>query len=668
MKKVLLAILSLVLIAACLFGLFAGVASMKDILNIYDYKMADADSGRAAINDQLLPGIQQLKENYDTYMDGVDAFEAGKIQLADGKAQLAAGAAQLADGERQVAEGEAQLADGYRQYNEGKALLEANTDLYNKGKELEGTLDQVYGLISQWNSAKNAVVNGTTDLLNANPFDVLHLGSQTYEAFVSMNEQMFLNTARSLLSTDLITNVLGMSVDIPQDAETFPTWFMGFVEETKASLREYEAGVIALAEAEDQLAAGEAALADGKAQLQQGYADYAAGQAQLADGEKQLAEGEAQLAQFEEGQVTLLVGLSRLLSQPSYEVGVGQVYPASEVPDPIFTNLVNNIEESDREAVAAAIYPGFYDTNDSSLWNFPVAEGTGKEVCPSMLTILRGDDHLGASFNPANDVFMQENGGVMVRNGYPVVNLYVAQEIAEAGLEYIDTYQAKAVTHEVIGRAIPTVLLLLGSVLGLIAGLLGIISLFAKGVGGAKVLSCISFLCALAGIVVALIFGAFKGAAFGVTDGSENPWGHIITRMPDNKFLIALIILAVAALLTWLVAAAVKKELKKSKKNVQSGAYAAAAPVAQPVYAAPAAEPVVAQPVYAAPVEPVVAQPVYATPAAAVSAAEAAAEAARKAAAEAAAAAAAGDVAAAERAAAAAEAAAKAAAEAAKAE
>ena len=56
MKKILLAILSLVLIAASIFGLFAGVASFKDVMNIKDYKTEDQESGLAAINDQLKPG------------------------------------------------------------------------------------------------------------------------------------------------------------------------------------------------------------------------------------------------------------------------------------------------------------------------------------------------------------------------------------------------------------------------------------------------------------------------------------------------------------------------------------------------------------------------------------------------------------------------------------
>lgn len=620
MKKVLLAILSLCLIAASLFGLFTGVNGMKDVLNVKDYKTEDQESGLAAINDELLPGIQQLRDNYDTYMDGVVQFEDGKAQVADGEAQLAAGAAKLRDGEAQLAAGKAELA--------------ANTDAYNRGKELQGTLNTVNGLIGQWKATKEAIVNGTSDLLHNNPLDPLDLGGNTYDAAIRSAEQTFLATVRNVLSTDLITNTLGMSIDIPADADNFPNWFQGFVAHANSELARYEDG-------QRQIAAGEA-------QLAQGYADYAAGQQQLADGKKQLAEGEAQLAQFENGQVTLAVGLCRLLSQPAYQKNVGQVYPAAEVPNPIIDNIVAHIEESDREAVRAAAYPGFWDTEDTTQWAFPVNEGEGEEVCPSVLSILRQDDRLGPNFNPVTDLFMQENGDIMVRNGYPVVNLDVAEAIANAGLDYINVYQGGAVMKEVIGKLITYALMLIGSVAGLLGGLFGLLALFGKCTGAAKVFGWISALSAIGGVIASLVTGGFKGYAFGVSDGAINPWGHIIGDIPGKDQLKAVVILACVALLFAIVASMVRKAFKKAKRAAAAPVYAA--PVQQPVYAAPAQT--VAQPVYAAPQAEVNA---------AVSAAQAAAAAAQKAAAEAQAAAAAGDVAAAQKAAAAAAAAAEAA-------
>ena len=193
MKKILLTIISLCLIVASIFGLYSGVIGAKDILkNLQTYKQAEANSGLRSIDEELLPGIDQLSENLAVYLDGVG----------------------------QVADGRAQLADGYRQYNEGKAMLAANTDLYNKGKELEGTLNTVNGLIGQYRSTKEAIVNGTSDLLHNNPLDPLDLGGNTYDAAIRTAEQTFLSTVRSVLSTPLITNTLGMSLDIPADAES----------------------------------------------------------------------------------------------------------------------------------------------------------------------------------------------------------------------------------------------------------------------------------------------------------------------------------------------------------------------------------------------------------------------------------------------------------------
>ena len=623
MKKILLAILSLVLIAASIFGLFAGVASLKDVMNIKDYKTEDQESGLAAINDQLKPGIQQLSENYNTYLDGVDAFEAGKVQLADGKAQLAAG--------------EAQLADGYRQYNEGKQLIADNTQAYNEGKQKIAMLESYMPLIE---GIANAAQN-VRDFNAGIPFV-----GQTIDTMGGQLRASVMNLLANSAAVSAISDMVGMDVGSLLASNPEDTSICGNVVamyyDGLAQLKQYEDGLAQLADAEVQLADGERQLADGRAQL--------------ADGERQLAEGEAQLAQFEEGEVTLLVGLCRLLSQPAYQVGVGQVYPStSDVPNAIFNNLLANIEESDRLKVEDAIYPGFWDTNDKYMMGFPKAEGTGKEVCPSMLTILRGDDYLGADFNPATDMFMKnDDGSIKVANGYPVVNLYVADKIADAGLDYINVYQGAAVTHEVLGKLISTALLLVGSVFGLLAGILGLIGVFTSKVGGAKVLGFISFLASLAGVIVALVMGLYKGHAFGISDGAINPWGHIIDRMPDKKYLLALIILAAAALLFWLVAGMVKRAVKRAAAAPAQPVYAApAAAPAQPVYAAPAAAPV--QPVYAAPVaEPVVAQPVYTAP---VVTAEAYVEEARKAAAEANAAAALGDVEAAEAAAASAQAA-----------
>ena len=49
MKKLLRAILSLCLIAACIFGLLSVYGGFQDVLNIQDYKTADGDQAKEGI-------------------------------------------------------------------------------------------------------------------------------------------------------------------------------------------------------------------------------------------------------------------------------------------------------------------------------------------------------------------------------------------------------------------------------------------------------------------------------------------------------------------------------------------------------------------------------------------------------------------------------------------
>ena len=62
MKRVLLMVFSIILILACIFGLFACVAGVRDVLNINDYKKADAAFARENL-ETARAGIAQLQEN-----------------------------------------------------------------------------------------------------------------------------------------------------------------------------------------------------------------------------------------------------------------------------------------------------------------------------------------------------------------------------------------------------------------------------------------------------------------------------------------------------------------------------------------------------------------------------------------------------------------------------
>ena len=125
-------VLSVVLILASVFGLVGGGLALKDALGSKAYWEA-ASSGGDSIG-MLEDGLNQLKENEQTYLDGREALEAGKLAYEEGQTALEEGKAQLEDGAKQLEEGKAKLEDGAKQLEEGKAKLEEAAKQLEEGK------------------------------------------------------------------------------------------------------------------------------------------------------------------------------------------------------------------------------------------------------------------------------------------------------------------------------------------------------------------------------------------------------------------------------------------------------------------------------------------------------------------------------------------------------
>ncbi len=308
MKRVLLMICSIVLVLACIFGLFACVAGIKDVLNINEYKNADAAFARENLV-TARDGIAQLKENEQTYLNGVGTYTDGLSAYTAGQAELAAGAAQLAQGEKDVAAGQAQI--------------DANTQAYNEGKELLGKIEPLMPYLNQYVQFRDS------NLASLPGFD----SAQAW----------FVSIVRPIGSS--------LGLEIPADVTDFPAYMQNMVAEGQAKLKQYEDGL--------------AALEAGKAQLAQGRKDYAAGQAQLAAGAAQLADGDAQLSVFEQGEIALAEGGAALFEgmQPFFRYHSGEVtvhslpeYVARELGMELPTDLVvvdNGVAALDEEAYAA---------------------------------------------------------------------------------------------------------------------------------------------------------------------------------------------------------------------------------------------------------------------------------------------------------------------------
>lgn len=267
MKRVLLTICSICLVLACLFGLFAVVGGMKDVMAIQEYKTEQGNAGREGIA-AARDGIAQLKENEDAYNEGVSTYNAGKLTLAQGYKDYNAGKQTLA---------------------EGQATIDANTDAYNEGKELLGKIEPLMPYVSAYQEARHNVydfemglpiVGDITDARYNMRASVVNLVAAS-SSVSWISEQLGMDLGSVLVTNYTDDQMISLADNI-----------VTLYNDGMAQIKAYEDGLVALEE-------GKKALADAEVQL--------------ANGEKQLADGDAQLSVFEDGQSQLAAGMYQLL-------------------------------------------------------------------------------------------------------------------------------------------------------------------------------------------------------------------------------------------------------------------------------------------------------------------------------------------------------------------
>ena len=201
MKRVLLMICSLILVAACVFGLFACVAGVKDILSIKEYKEADQAMAIDGIA-QARDGIQQLKDNEQTYLDGCYQYLDGKKQIAD------------------------------------------NTQAYNEGKEKLATIEPLLPVINGYTDLRDSTV------ANLPGFDLLQEGVANLVAPLAGEIGLELPEG----TTDLPKAIDDMVVDGKAQLKMY--------EDGLVQLAEAEPQLAMFADGEAQLAAGMLQLQD----------------------------------------------------------------------------------------------------------------------------------------------------------------------------------------------------------------------------------------------------------------------------------------------------------------------------------------------------------------------------------------------------------------------
>ncbi len=114
--------LSVLLVAAAIFGFYGSAVSVNDILACKDYWEEAGEKSTADMN-KLEDGLNQLKENEQAYLDGKDQLAEGEQALADGEAQYEQGLKDYAEAPGKLAAGERKLAAGEKSYSDLKKLI-----------------------------------------------------------------------------------------------------------------------------------------------------------------------------------------------------------------------------------------------------------------------------------------------------------------------------------------------------------------------------------------------------------------------------------------------------------------------------------------------------------------------------------------------------------------
>ena len=162
--------LSVLLIAAALFGFYGGAVNLNDVLACKDYWEVKGEETTADMN-KLEDGLNQLKENEKAYLDGLDAVKDGEETLAKGEADYAAGQAQLAKGEADYAAAPGKLADARAQIAQGESDLAAGAEQLDGLSQLINGINKILkGYKNNWRPGYEALKEGR---------DMLYKGSRS---------------------------------------------------------------------------------------------------------------------------------------------------------------------------------------------------------------------------------------------------------------------------------------------------------------------------------------------------------------------------------------------------------------------------------------------------------------------------------------------------------
>lgn len=282
MKRTLLTVISVCLVLASLFGIYAGVVGTDDISAIVRYTGSQRNVV-SDIADETESGIEQLEADADKHkQDILDATEGTIVEQV--------GSEQLEQGEKEYNAGKDKLNAGRNEYNEGKKQYDEAKALYDeKYAQYEDACEQLEDAKAQLEDAKAQRDAGQEKLDNATP--VYNLIKQ----YVDLADGKVYEWTKYL--ADPIAQNYGY-----ESAQAVVVAY----EEGRAQIAEAD---VQIADAEKQIAAAEVQLAEAKVQLDDGKKQLEEAKAQLDEAEAQLEAGQTKLdaakAELDAGRATV---------------------------------------------------------------------------------------------------------------------------------------------------------------------------------------------------------------------------------------------------------------------------------------------------------------------------------------------------------------------------
>ena len=565
MNKVVSRALCCTLALACLLSLMGAWGTVDDFVSAKAHWEEVGNEGKASFA-QMMDGIEQLKANRQTYLDGaatylagLEEYEAGvksakegaqkiadnevlfaenEVKLAQGHKdydagvlELEKGKADLADGALELANGEAELAAGKQEYLAGQITYQEGLEAYAEGeKTLRDGEAELAARKSEYEQGKLKLALVTPIYLVARGIlNDIEKTKDNFDAAVAAGDQKKIDRYQAEL--DRLYKLL--------DVELAGYTIEGITaeyEQGKAQIALYE-------ESEAKVEAGRKQLANAKIVLEQGRAQLEAAEVQLAEGEKKLAEGRAEYA---EGQEKVSAGEAKLTeSKKTLDEKDIQIAEAAEKLKKGKEDLEAGKQKlvdgekslADGKAQLKQYEDGekqLADGLDQAIGNETYFDAAGDKLLPSIA------DRLGSGFNYWE---LDGKGGVRVVNENDFLDLDKALDVHDAGIEFMANVEEN-VTAELTVRILSTVIAAIAAIIGLTAAAMAFFGKYRP----AKVLSIICAAIAAAALV------------YNVVNGTEQPYSAIAGAKTAIPMVLVLGSLAVAAIANIFGIAVAKRE------------------------------------------------------------------------------------------------------------